>query len=62
MDVLDKVRIRLQKEYGYNSKEYRMLKNKKDVTLLRKYSNDIEWFTYTKRNKNKHTINILNMI
>ena len=59
MDALDKVRIRLQKEYGYNSKEYRMLKNKKNVTLLRKYSNDIEWFTYTKRNKNKHTINIL---
>ena len=26
MDALDKVRIRLQKEYGYNSKEYRMLK------------------------------------
>lgn len=59
MDALDKVRIRLQKEYGYNSKEYRMLKNKKNVTLLRKYSNDIEWFTYTKRNKNNHTINIL---
>ena len=59
MDALDKVRIRLQKEYGYNSKEYRMLKNKKNVTLLRKYSNDVEWFTYTKRNKNNHTINIL---
>ena len=42
MEALDKVRIRLQKEYGYNSKEYRMLKNKKNVTLLRKYSNDIE--------------------
>ena len=25
MDALDKVRIRLQKEYGYNSKEYRIL-------------------------------------
>lgn len=43
MDALDKVRIRLQKEYGYNSKEYRMLKNKKNVTLLRKYSNDMDW-------------------
>ena len=32
-----------------------MLKNKKNVTLLRKYSNDIEWFTYTKRYKNGHT-------
>ena len=26
MDALDRVRIRLKKEYGYNSKEYRMLK------------------------------------
>ena len=59
MDALDKVRIRLQKEYGYNSKEYRMLKNKKNVTLLRKYSSDIEWFTYTKRYKNGHMVNIL---
>lgn len=59
MDALDKVRIRLQKEYGYNSKEYRMLKNKKNVTLLRKYSNDIDWWTYTKRYKNKHMVDIL---
>ena len=59
MDALDKVRIRLQKEYGYNSKEYRMLKNKKNVTLLRKYSNDIDWWTYTQRYKNKHMVNIL---
>lgn len=53
------IRIRLQKEYGYNSKEYRMLKNKKNVILLRKYSNDINWWTYTKRYKNKYMINIL---
>lgn len=59
MDALDKVRIRLQKEYGYNSKEYRMLKNKKNVTLLRKYSNDIDWWTYTKRFKNGHNVDIL---
>ena len=59
MDALDDVRIRLQKEYGYNSKEYRLLKNKKNVSLLRKYSNDINWFTYTKRYKNGHTIEIL---
>ncbi|MDY5336145.1 MAG: ISL3 family transposase [Bacilli bacterium] len=59
MEALDKVRIRLQKEYGYNSKEYRMLKNKKNVTLLRKYSNDIDWWTYTQRYKNKHMVNIL---
>lgn len=59
MDALDKIRIRLQKEYGYNSKEYRMLKNKKNVTLLRKYSNEIDWFTYTKRYRNKHMVDIL---
>lgn len=59
MEALDKVRIRLQKEYGYNSREYRMLKNKKNVTLLRKYSNDIDWWTYTKRYKNKHMVDIL---
>ena len=59
MDVLDDVRIRLQKEFGYNSKEYRMLKNKKNVTLLRKYSNDVDWWTYTKRYKNKHMVDIL---
>ena len=59
MDALDKVRIRLQKEYGYNSKEYRMLKNKNNITLLRKYSNDIDWWTYTKRYKNKHMVDVL---
>ncbi len=59
MDALDKVRIRLQKEYGYNSKEYRMLKNKKNVSLLRKYSNGIDWWTYTKRYKNGHNVDIL---
>lgn len=59
MEALDKVRIRLQKEYGYNSKEYRMLKNKKNVTLLRKYSNDVDWWTYTKRYKNGHMVDIL---
>lgn len=56
MDALDKVRIRLQKEYGYNSKEYRMLKN---ISLLRKYSNDVDWWTYTKRYKNKHMVDVL---
>ena len=59
MDALDKIRIRLQKEYGYNSKEYRMLKNKKNIFLLRKYSNDINWFTYTQRFKNGHMVDIL---
>ena len=59
MDALDDIRIRLQKSYGYNSKEYRMLKNKKNVSLLRKYSNDEDWWTYTKRYKNKHMVDIL---
>ena len=59
MDALDKVRIRLQKRYGYNSKEYRMLKNKKNVTLLRKYGNDINWYTYTKRYRNGHMVDEL---
>ena len=59
MDALDNVRKRLQKEYGYNSKEYRMLKNKKNVDLLRKYSNDVDWWTYTKRYKNGHMVDIL---
>ena len=36
-----------------------MLKNKKNVSLLRRYSNEIDWFTYTKRYKNKHMVEIL---
>ena len=36
-----------------------MLKNKKNVSLLRKYSNDVDWWTYTKRYKNKHMVDIL---
>ena len=36
-----------------------MLKNKKNVTLLRKYSNDVDWWTYTKRYRNKHMVDIL---
>ena len=59
MDALDKVRIRLQKEYGYNSWQYRMLKNKKNVTLLRKYSNDINWYTYSQRFRNGHMVDEL---
>ncbi len=59
MDALDDIRIRLQKEYGPNTKEYRLLKNKKNVSLLRKYSHDINWWIYTKRYKNKHMVDIL---
>lgn len=31
MDALDKIRIRLQKEYGEKSKEYKSLKNRKNA-------------------------------
>lgn len=56
MDVLDDIRIRTQDEYEYNSKEYRLLKNKKNVSLLRKYSGDIEWYVYVKRYINKKEV------
>ena len=49
MNALDNIRIRLQKTYGYNSREYKLLKNKKNVSLLRKHYNDINWYVYTKR-------------
>ena len=51
MDALDDIRIRLQKEHGYNSREYRILKNKKNVSLLRiRYGDErIKWYVYTKR-------------
>ena len=44
MKALDKIRIRLQNEYGEGSKEYKILKNKKNVSLIRKYSNEINWY------------------
>ena len=56
MDGLDGVRKRLQNEYGEKSREYKILKNKKNVTLLRSYFNDISWYTYTRRYKNGHMI------
>ena len=56
MKALDDVRIRLQKQYGEKSKEYKLLKNKKNVSLLRKYSNEIDWFVYVKRYKNGNVI------
>ena len=43
MDALDGIRIRQQKEYNEKSREYKLLKNKKNVSLLRKYGNDIDW-------------------
>ena len=65
MNALDNIRIRLQKTYGYNSREYKLLKNKKNISLLRKHYNDINWYVYTKRYEHgryvdKLPINILN--
>lgn len=59
MDALDKIRIRLQKGYDVKSKEYKILKNKKNVSLLRKYSNDIDWWVLVKRYKNGHMVDML---
>ena len=59
MNALDKIRIRLQKEYGYATKEYNMLKNKKNVTLLRKYSSDINWWVEQERYKNGKIVRVL---
>lgn len=59
MDALDSIRIRLQKTYGDKSKEYKLLKNKKNVSLLRKYNRDIDWWVYTKRYKNGHMVDVL---
>ncbi len=59
MDALDKIRIRLQKEFGEKSKEYKLLKNKKNVGLLRKYGNDINWWVETERYRNGHIVRIL---
>jgi len=56
MDALDDIRIRTQKEYGYNSKEYRLLKNKKNVSLIRKHHNDVDWYVYTQRYVNGRMI------
>ena len=59
MEALDKIRIRLQKEYGESSREYKLLKNKKNVSLLRKYRNDINWWVEQERWVNGRIIRIL---
>ncbi len=59
METLDNSRIRLQKEYGEKNKNYKLLKNKKNVSLLRKYSNDISWWVEQERWRNGHTVKIL---
>ena len=67
MDALDGIRKRMQDKFGYNSKEYKLLKNKKNVSLLRIYSADISWYVLTKRYENgryiyKLPIDILNKL
>jgi len=59
MDALDDIRIRLQKEYGEKSHEYKLLKNKKNVSLLRKYSNEINWWVEQERYRNGKIVRIL---
>ena len=59
MEALDNVRIKWQKIYGEKSKQYKLLKNKKNVSLLRRYGNDIDWWVMTKRYKNGHMVDIL---
>ena len=41
------------------SREYKILKNKKNVSLLRKHSNDIDWWVLVKRYKNGHMVDML---
>ena len=59
MDAVDNIRIRLQKEYGEKSREYKLLKNKKNISLLRKYGNEVNWWVYTQRYKNGHMIDVI---
>lgn len=59
MEALDNIRIRLQKEYGEKSSQYKLLKNKKNVSLLRKYSNEISWWVEQERYRNGHIVRVL---
>lgn len=59
MEGLDKIRIKLQKEFCEKSKEYKLLKNKKNIKLLRMYGNKINWWVEEERYKNGHMVRIL---
>ena len=59
MDALDKIRIRLQKKYGEKSQNYKLLKNKKNVSLLRRYGNHINWWVEEERYKNGHMVKMI---
>ena len=56
MKALDNIRIRLQKIYSENSNEYKILKSKKNIGLLRKYGKEVDWWVITKRYKNGHMV------
>ena len=63
MSALDTIRINLQKTYDSRHTRYlyNLLKNKKNVALLRKYSEDIDWqkvITITNKDKNKRDITV----
>lgn len=58
--ALDGVRIRIYEQYSPKSKEYKLLRNKKNVSLLRIYFNEVNnWYTYVKRYKNGHMTEFL---
>ena len=59
MDAIDKIRIRLQKGFDEKSYEYKLLKNKKNVSLLRVYGNKINWWVETERYRNGHMVKVL---
>ncbi len=42
MDALNRIRISQQNLYSEKSQKYKLLKNKKNISLLRKYSNDMD--------------------
>ena len=41
------------------SKEYKILKNKKNISLLRKHSNDMNWLVLVKRYKKVQMVDML---
>ena len=51
--------IQYIKKYGEKSKEYKILKNKKNVSLIRKYSNDINWWVEVERYRNGKIVKVL---
>ena len=59
MKAVDDIRIKMQRGYSEKSKEYKLLKNKKNVALLRKYSNDISWWVEVERYRNGHIVKVL---